>query len=52
MDVSLDMEQEFEKAKGQLDFLYPNIALGEIGLFKIMVEQKLVEKVISPYLNK
>lgn len=54
------MEEGFEKAKKQMVFLYPSIALGELNLFKIVVGENLVEvaeekgdveEAVSPFKN-
>lgn len=48
MGVSLAMEHGFSRAKVQVDFIYPNLALGKNGIFKMVVDERMVEKVISP----
>lgn len=48
MGVALTMEHGLSRAKAQVEFIYPNLALGDNGLFKTVVDEKKVEKVISP----
>ncbi|KAL5101320.1 hypothetical protein RYX36_005647 [Vicia faba] len=44
MDVIV-AEEGLDKAKEKMVFIYPNIALGDLSLFKMEVGGKLVEMV-------
>lgn len=50
MDATLAMKQGFEKAGELVELMFPDLALGELNLFKAIVDGKLVKGVEILYM--